>query len=205
MGAAASKKLSPPPHSRAISSASGPAVSGPVATTTIPSAGIASTRSRRTVMSGCAQYSRRHRAGKRVPIHGERAARRHLAGESRRHAYAAKPPHLFLKQPRRAVQPLGLQRVGTHQLRESLPVMGRGVLSRLHLGQFHRTPACAMAQAASQPASPAPMTRIASIGLFLRRARPSPAPPGLALVMGPFFKAAALGQAGNTGRCAPFS
>lgn len=54
MGAAASKKLSPPPHSRAISSASGRPSADPVATTTIPSAGIASTRSRRTVMSGCA-------------------------------------------------------------------------------------------------------------------------------------------------------
>ncbi len=151
------------------------------------------------------QYSRRHRAGKRVPIHGERAARRHLAGESRRHAYAAKPPHLFLKQPRRAVQPLGLQGVGTHQLRESLPVMGRGVLSRLHLGQFHRHP-----RLRDGPGRLAARQPRADDSDSIHRpipppARPSPAPPGPRPRHGALFQSRSPRSGRQHRRCAPFS
>ena len=89
---------------------------------------------------GMVSDARRHRAGKTLTIHCQRAAGRHpcliCAGKDQR----PQPPQFLLKQPHSILQLIGTQGVGAHQLGKCLVGMRGGVFSGLHLMQLYGNP-----------------------------------------------------------------
>ncbi len=98
--------------------------------------------------------------GKAVAVHRQRAARRQLMRVARRHDQRAAAAHFLMQQPDRVGFPLvRAEGVGADQLGETAGLMRLGHADGAHLVQDDRcTPASAICQAASDPASPPPMT-----------------------------------------------
>ena len=66
-----------------------------------------------------------NKAGERIPIYGQRAARGHPRPIRRRHYQRIQMAHFFLEQAHGVLQPIRSQRIGTDQLRKQGRMMGR--------------------------------------------------------------------------------
>ena len=82
--------------------------------------------------------ARGDRFGEQIPVHRERSARRHAAGQRRFDADGAEHPHLLLQKSGRRCEPFRLERIGTDQFREFVRFVRRGKPHRLHFRQCYR-------------------------------------------------------------------
>ena len=96
---------------------------------------------RRLLMAHRDVRMRFHHAGdlcrEHVPVHRQRAARRHAGGLGGLQKMAAHGAHLQLEQSRRGIRALGFQRVGANQLGKAGALVGGGKPDGLLLVQRH--------------------------------------------------------------------
>ena len=86
---------------------------------------------------GVSLHKRRHAGGKGLAVHSQRAARRHAAALGHGQQCAAQQFHFRLQQAGGGIQPVGLEGIGAHKLREIRVFMRGGKFMRLLLPQFH--------------------------------------------------------------------
>ena len=79
-----------------------------------------------------------HGGGKQIPIHCQRATRRHSAFFRDRHTKRAECFHFRLEQPRRTFDARRLERIGADKLRKKRRAVRRRVFLRLHFFQCDR-------------------------------------------------------------------